>query len=277
MQHKLRCMLCGIVLATLSFHGVAMAATLTTETAIGKIIEENRNFYKTKDGLQLDMAAGTSPKAWYEVCKNALGTVFRGCDTAEMGSTAYYIDTSKSEQYTFVIQETQIEKLVNRENLVDEWVSDINKELFQNGMSREDVIKTAYLYVTNNFDYDKELAESGDVQRARDAQGAYYAIINSKGICASLTKLFRVLVESVPFDNSGNVNWNIEDAVHVPVTIISSTKHEWAAIQLDGAWYHYDCSAGKGQNLRAYKLTPEELKTGQYASLYDLENANYER
>lgn len=128
----------------------------------------------------------------------------------------------------------------------------------------------------DHFPYDYDLATSTDKGKQRDAQGAYYAIQNGKGICSSLSKLFRSLVEAFPFGENGAIAWNDANAKHLSVTILTNPQHEWTSIEQDGVVYHYDCSVENPHHMHGYRKTAEELLQSENAAMYQLEGEKYD-
>lgn len=141
------------------------------------------------------------------------------------------------------INASGIAELESRKAFVDDWIASNIRSIVRAGTGRDSAIHTVFNYIADNYAYDYSC--QGNKSAMCDSQGAYYAIVNGKGVCASLCKLFRGLVEALPFNADGVVDYSMDpaSASRIRVALINNLEgtHEWAAIQdNDGIWCHYD-------------------------------------
>ena len=153
--------------------------------------------------------------------------------------------------------------------MVDSWLAASVPSIIPDGTSREDAIWLAYTHVVNAYAPDYA-AEADTGYKRKEAQGAAYVLKNGSGICAGLTKLFRSIVEYVPFDSqTGLVNYSAASPEHLRVAVVmnEAAGHEWAAIQLAGIWYYYDLSIINTANLaERYRMTESQLNQADYGN-----------
>ena len=118
--------------------------------------------------------------------------------------------------------------------------------------------------------YDESIAEGECDKGSHTAAGAAYALKNGSGICAGLSKLFRAIIEYLPFDpQTGQVNYSAANPSRIRVAILmnEAANHEWAAIQLGDIWYYYDLSIINTANLaERYRMNGSQLNTEDYGS-----------
>lgn len=200
----------------------------------------------------------------------AINAVFRSCDASEMDSLRATYDVAAPEILSYEVREDQLQILVDNQALVNSWLESSVPTLIPDGSSAEDAVWTAYLHVVNSYlpDY-IALEDTGYVRK--EAQGAAYVLKNGKGICAGLTKLFRSIVESIPFDaNTGLVDYSAQDPVYLKAAVLENrdVSHEWAAISFSGVWYHYDLSIINTANLsERYKMTESQMSAADYGDM----------
>lgn len=190
----------------------------------------------------------SSDKVITTIIEPAVSTGTRFCDSGELLRVDYR-DSSSGRIYS--INSTDIAKLEGRIAYVNDWLKANMPTIIPSGTDRETAIRTAFNYIIDNYPYDDYLTS---YEQKADAQGAYYVIANGKGICASYSKLFRAMLEYLPFNTSGVVDYNEPNPTHIIVAIVNDADHthEWDAIQdPDGTWYYYDithtaadCSTG---------------------------------
>jgi hypothetical protein len=97
--------------------------------------------------------------------------------------------------------------------------------------------------------------------------------IENGGICSSHSKLFRSMIEYIPFNSLGTVDYQTENPTYIKVSIVNNTEltHEWNAItDADGTTWYYDLSAEAilypsrrntdiSAPFRYYRLSEEEI------------------
>jgi hypothetical protein len=214
--------------------------------------------------------------------QTVINQLFRDCDIMEAYVVCRFYYVNDPNSYRFVLYEDQINTLMEHQNAIDDWSSSSIREIVPDGIGMDDAIKICYLHILRNYPYNRNATSRVNLDLNKQAQGAYYAITTQSGICASLSKLFRTLVEAIPFDpETGCVNYNAESPFNLKVAIIDNEYkyHEWAAIQMSGNWYYYDCAMSndfvnqymndEGALLYYYKMTDEGLIENYYGDAKD--------
>lgn len=161
----------------------------------------------------------------------------------------------------------QVNDLIDHVNYVNGWVEKNIPKIVHEGMNREDAIRAVYDYIVSHFAYDFEACATADGSKVlREAQGAYYMLAHGKGVCASFAKLFRGLVEAIPFNQNGVVDYSVnpDSTNYIQVAIVhdDDNAHEWNAIcGADGKWYHYDTASAAASGGEFFAMTETEFKT----------------
>lgn len=187
----------------------------------------------------------------------AIAASTRVCDKHEAINYAQYI-VEDDASYHYLLLPEEVDVIVSRCNYVNEWLAKNMPTIVPAGTSREDAIRIVNNHIANNYKYDKSIVGTSV---SADAQGAYYMLVHGSGICASFAKLFCGMIEFLPFDANGVVNYDIDndEANHIQVAICNDVnyEHEWDAIQdpIDGKWYYYDIASTVTGGEDCYKLT----------------------
>ena len=133
-----------------------------------------------------------------------------------------------------------------RQAYVENWLKDHVPALIPTGTEYNAAIRILFDYIVNNYTYDFDAPY--DFSVSHDSQGAYRILLTGQGICSGYSKLFRGMVEYLPFNAQGIVDYEASEVFHIPVAIVNwiqgNEGHEWNAIRdpKDGLWYHYDLS-----------------------------------
>lgn len=214
----------------------SFAIPLTTEEAAQAVLATNNIFYRSADGIRFNTESGNIKYAVNRTLVNTISSTFRGCSICE--AHAVYTLPIGSGTTSVIVYNNQLDILASHQDYVNAWATSVAKALFPSGTDRTNVLKISYLHIARNYPYNDNMTS----EEHRDAQGAYFLITRGFGICASLAKTFRSLVEAVPFNPStGLVDWECESPTYIKAAIVSTSQHEWVEIQdADGVWYVYD-------------------------------------
>lgn len=191
---------------------------------------------------------------WNDIIQNGNeSAALRYCDPSEMGFLCY--DGTKRSARTS-IPEYKTEALAARATYINFWLAENVPQIIPDGIRREDAIRLAYDWLTDNIRYNEAALDSAE--STWDYQGSYHAFQSRDGICSTYTKAFRAILESVPlFD--GIVDWdraNSSEPGRIRVASVFNAPpleatHQWAAIQDDnGRWYHYDLAMQNKENIK---------------------------
>lgn len=113
-------------------------------------------------------------------------------------------------------------------NLINERVDKIISENINDKMTDEEKIKIIHDYIINNTRYDEERAiavKSGTYDSLLHASNtAYGTLFNGKAICGGYTDTMAIFLDKLGFKNYK----------------ISSSKHIWNLVYINGEWRHLD-------------------------------------
>ncbi len=175
--------------------------------------------------------------------EHAVTNALRVCGAAEI---VHYPFRYEEGGVIYRIPADQVDFLLARQAYVQEWLARTVPSVIPAGTDAKSAIRTVFDYIIANYSYDYDAPE--DFYSIHDSQGAYRIITTGRGICSGYSKLFRGMVEYLPFNEQGVVDYEAEEGGHLSVAIVNWTKghegHEWNAIKdpKDGQWYHYDLS-----------------------------------
>lgn len=198
-------------------------------------------FLHVKEGGLI--SALTNEKEFIPAFEHTVSDALRVCDAAEM---IYYPFRYEGSNVVYQIPPDSVELLLTRQHFVEEWLSIHVPAIVPAGTDRTAAIRMIFDYIVSNYSYDYGAPD--DFYSIHDSQGAYRIITTGQGICSGYSKLFRGMVEYLPFTAQGIVDYEAQEVFHIPVAIVNWTEgtegHEWNAIQDpgDGLWYHYDLS-----------------------------------
>ncbi len=193
--------------------------------------------------------------------EKAVGSSLRVCDGAEVGSYPY---RRTSQGFRYHISSDRVQLLLEHEDYIKRWLSQTVPSLVPSGVSREAAIRLIYDYILSNYRYDPEALRNPAMLAAH--QGAYQMLQTGRGICSSFSKLFRGMVEYVPFSPEGISDYSSPRPSRLQVIVIdhlppNATGHEWAAISepSDGALRYYDLSRASLEGRDYYRLSEHAL------------------
>ena len=231
-------------LITAAFISLCMPVTVyafpSTVKDVKHALVSSGNAYEDANGFNILVENGQNSTM---VLENKFNDIFRDSDFEEVNAPI----TKVQNGYLFTFTDEDLSTLIDHQNVVDAWADTTAKNITANGDDRSSVLWKVFHYLASNYSYDKDVPYDELLR----AQGAYYLIENSKGLCATFAKAFRALIEAVPFDPESNlVDWNANNKAYISVAILRNGVHEWAAVQdTDGVWYQYDPSgAAAGKN-----------------------------
>lgn len=271
---KIHTLISSVVLSVaMSFS--AFATPMTVQETAQSILAVDNHFYYDSDGVKYDIPMSDRYNTAAISKINALLTsALRGCAVGDFGSQINWC-SSDGVTCSITIKKDELSILAAHQDVVDSWADATARAVIPSGTSRDEAILTSYLHIARNYSYNTNL--SNDEVMA--AQGAYFMIKNGYGLCASYAKVFRSLVEAIPFNQeTGLVDWECTSPTHIKVVVAASDDHEWNEIQdADGVWYVYDLSASRSiqEALTLFHRTHEEINTLNNAAFYAGFNNNY--
>ena len=139
---------------------------------------------------------------------------------------------------TTFIKKKDLQTLEQRSSFIHSYCRDKMKDAVPDGADVNDVIDAATCITISDLSYDKEACiENGDT--VSQEQGCYYSLTEGQGkaVCASYAKYWKCLIDVVPFDEEGKVDWEEENPEHPATVLIVSnhkTGHEWNAVSVNG-------------------------------------------
>lgn len=208
------------------------------------------------------VSAVTNEKEFIPVFEHAITSVLRVCDASEL---IEYPFQYKAHGRIYEISQDKVQVLLSRRLYVQDWLNVQVPAIIPAGTDYQDAIRILFDYIVANYSYDYDAPD--DFYVSHDSQGAYRIILTGQGICSGYSKLFRGMVEYLPFNSHGVVDYEAQDTFHLSVALVSWSDgtwgHEWNAIQdpFDHLWYHYDLSQTVVDQTSAplYRLSADEL------------------
>lgn len=228
MKHKLKTILSAMLLfaAFLSFNSYA--------STLEQIVAKDPNLSITNQGCI--RVQGTKVRT---VCNEAdlyILNATRNC-SAEISEGIEYYDDAKA---YFTKKDT--DRIVELTIKAEEWTKENVPKFIPDGLSRDEAIKAAFMYLSDNYEYSYDL-RFGNESDIRKAANASYLFENGKGVCVAFSCAFRAIVEAIPFKD-GVVKWSAENPEHIQVAIVKDNSHMWNAIKEDdGRWLYYDTAS----------------------------------
>ncbi len=93
--------------------------------------------------------------------------------------------------------------------------------------STYDKIKAVHDYICNTVTYSRET--SNEIP-GYDYRSAYDALVSGQGVCSSYALLFQKFMDQMGIP------------CYVAIGTLNGVGHAWNVVQLDGQWYHMDCT-----------------------------------
>ena len=119
-------------------------------------------------------------------------------------------------EHGYALRETMTEEVAPKAKKVDDKVKAIVSALIRPGMSDYEKALTLHDYLIHHANYDHDY-------KYYNADGV---LLHGKGVCQSYTLAYQKLLNAVGIKNATETGDN----------------HIWNMIQLDGDWYHVDCT-----------------------------------
>lgn len=135
------------------------------------------------------------------------------------------------------------------------YVNDIYSKIIMDNMTVQEKIKAIHDYIINNSSYDQQRADILNSNPSATnfqyrSNTAYGALVQGKAICGGYTDAMALFLDKMGIKNIK----------------ISSAKHIWNYIYIDGSWKHLDLTwddpvVSTGQNILAYNYFLIDTKT----------------
>lgn len=109
-------------------------------------------------------------------------------------------------------------------NTINPKVKQIIDELNLKDLPPKDQILLVHDYVINNAKYDSARADYND--QKYQSNTAYGPLFEGQATCSGYTEVIALMLSELGFDNIK----------------VSSSRHTWNAIKIDGVWYHLDAT-----------------------------------
>lgn len=201
-----------------------------------KFVERSDDyFYNTEFGLLTKEACSFDDFTAHT--RTAIEETFRSLSIVDLG-VCYNISNSEGEFH--LIPEKEFENLAKKQNEIDTTIAGIVRENIPAGTSQDEAIQICFDYTIEFLEYDY----TNDDFTKKQYQSLYTSLNTGKGICKSYAKLFRALVETIPFQNKV-VNYEFENPEYIQVAICANEEilHSYNAILDDAGQYHlYDAT-----------------------------------
>jgi hypothetical protein len=221
-------------------------------------IADASDLLEVKDGTIVSKS--TDEEHFWEAYGHAVISTLNACDATEAGKVQWI---RNADGYRFFISAQQIKTLIAHQEYADRWIADTVPSIIPQGMERQDAILTIYHWILNHYSYSYDISSNDDT--AEKYQGVYPMLVSPQlgGICSSYSKLFRAMIESIPFNQMELVDYQTDNPTHLTVDIINNAErtHEWNAItEPDGVRLYYDLSS--------QAIEPESLQSNSGAPFY---------
>ena len=163
----------------------------------------------------------------------------------------------------------KISKRYSKEDIdkIDNKINSIIEELGINNYDNvRDKIKVFHDYLANTNTYDQEMADNGKSDYHSDT--AIGTLFEGKSVCSGYTDAMSIFLDKLKIKN----------------VRVTTDKHVWNGIYLNGKWYHLDLTwddpiVSDGSNIIQYDyflITSDELKTkDQTEHNYDSNQYNF--
>lgn len=221
--------------------------------------------YASPAGLMIEIPEDSRKYLGKILNDNFINEVFRSEDSNTIGT----LNGTKNDNGTITwnVSYETLSELSYKDDYVKTWCSQTVPLLAPSGTDRMTALRSIYDWMVATYPYGYDVVEEG---RAGDYQNAYETIMTGKAICASYSKLFRSMVETLPlYSQTGLVDWetgtdHIKVATVECYSDIDGSGHQWAAIQeADGSWRYFDHVYGTD----GFNLTVQE-KQAQLNQMY---------
>lgn len=180
-----------------------------------------------------------------------------------------YIIYNDGEYYRFMMENTDIDRMAEEDQYVDQWLKENMPVVVPEGTDGIQALDLIYQWIINNTEYEVNHPAS---------DWAYTALKGENVSCIGYANLFDLMTEYVPFnvetglsDYSGN-----SECWHFDTKIITDDRHGWNGIDINGTWYYFDVTfddGGRSKNMYFMK-TEDEFYNGKKV---DTNNGEYLR
>ena len=133
---------------------------------------------------------------------------------------------------------------------IEEKINNVYKDIIDDNMTNEKIIKSIHDYIINNTKYDIDRSDNKVTKYHSDI--AYGALIENYAICGGYADSMKLFL----------------DKLDIPNYKISSENHIWNLVKLDDKWYHLDLTwddpvTSTGEDVLEYDyflITTEDLE-----------------
>lgn len=123
-------------------------------------------------------------------------------------------------------------------SFVDAWIAANIQNIVPNGSTYYAAIDAIEAWLDANVTLTMQNATD------RSYYGAYHAFADGTGISTTYACAFNSLVHALPFDATGNVNYE-SGTTHLQTTLITNVNESWSGVNVGTSWLYYDTAWGK--------------------------------
>lgn len=156
-----------------------------------------------------------------------------------------------------VINAESFQMIMTEEKACEDWIAGNIKLIVPQGTPAGNAYILVADWLADHCYYDYS------AKGLRNAQSAYLAFYQSRGICATYSAAFNSIMSALPIAN-GVVDYTAANPSHIETRFVNNSRHAWSAWSLDGlTWFQTDATYydgnGNGKHLEYLVMSPALL------------------
>ena len=158
--------------------------------------------------------------------------------------TLYHVSMYYSVEQGSVLPLSETAKIEAEDTAVKAWVVANIQNMVPDGADYNSAVRDIMVWLRKYVKYDDK--NTDDIVY----QGALTAFSMGKGVCTTYACAFDTLLNYLPFDASGHVNYTA-GTQHIPTHLVSNGCHAWSMAYIGNKWMYYDPCwyAGSGNTI----------------------------
>ena len=114
------------------------------------------------------------------------------------------------------------------------WLDSNMQAIIPSGTDMESAIQLCADYIADHVQYDWDGRYS-----KKELQTAYHGMYDGWGICATYALMFNAMIEYLPFNEAGVVDY-VAGSAHLNADYLTGVDHAWSGVQVGAEYRQYD-------------------------------------
>ncbi|MBR4208032.1 MAG: hypothetical protein IKQ88_05520 [Lachnospiraceae bacterium] len=144
----------------------------------------------------------------------------------------------KGGTYTMVLSAADVQTLQTMHAQTNSWLAQNMPAIVPAGSTKQNAVKLTADWIADHMTYDH--SSMLDRKTLISYQNAMSCFTKGKGVCTTYATAFDAMVNYLPFNAAGTVDYTCAAPVHKDTKLVTNDEHAWSAILESDGWHLYD-------------------------------------